>query len=134
MPNWLPHAPRKSFDEMQNQPGYILAAFAQRRQQNRKHVETVVQVAAKLVACDHLGQIAVGRCHQTHIDAMCSPTAKPLKFLFLQDTKQLRLQCRRQISNFVQEKCPRISHFESPNLLRYGPGKSTFLVAKELTL
>src|SRR6516164_1391527 len=115
---------------MCNQRGYVLATFAQRREQNRKHVEAVVQVTAKFIARDHLSKIMMGRRHQTDINAMRTSTAQTLKLLLLQDAQQLRLQCRRQISNFIQEKGPCMCHFEAPNLLCDSPGKGAFLVAK----
>ena len=64
---------------MCNQRGYVLATFAQRREQNRKHVEAVVQVTAKFIARDHLSKIMMGRRHQTDINAMQASTTQTLK-------------------------------------------------------
>src|SRR5262249_1850913 len=134
LPNRLAHALRKGLDEMRNQLRYVLAAFSQRRQQDRKHVETVVQVTAEFVARDHLIQLSVRRRHQANITAVRPAAAETLKFLFLKDAQQLRLQCQRQISNFIQEKRSCMSHLEAANFLCDGSSKCALLVAKKLTL
>ena len=132
MPNWLTHAPRKSFDEMHNQPGYILAAFAQRRQQNRKHVQTVIQVTAKFVARTISVRSRWVAATTRTLMRCVLPLPSRSNSCSCRTRSSLGCNARGNISNFVQEKGPRISHFESANLLRYGSGKSAFLVAKEL--
>src|SRR5262249_39779766 len=120
-------------DEMRNQRRYVLAAFSQSWQQDRKHVETVVQVTAEFVARNHLIQISVRRRHHANINAMCPAAAETLKFLFLKNAQQLRLQCQRQISNFIEENRPCMSHLEASNFLGDSSSKGALFVAKKLT-
>src|SRR2546427_3422561 len=70
-------------------------ALAQWRQHDRKYIETVVQVTAEFVSCDHLGKIAMGRRHQTDVDAVRAAASQTLKLPLLQDAQQLRLQSLR---------------------------------------
>src|SRR5580700_3202865 len=71
------------------------AALAPWWQHDRKYIQTVVQVTAEFVSCDHLGKIAMGRRHQTDVDAVRAAASQTLKLLLLQDAQQLRLQSLR---------------------------------------
>jgi hypothetical protein len=69
-----------------------LAALAQRRQVDRKHVQPVIQIAAKFVPLYHLREIAVRRRNQPHVYAMGAAASQAFEFLLLQQPKQLRLE------------------------------------------
>src|SRR5690348_13415973 len=71
------------------------------------------------------------RRNHTHIDAMRPATAQALELLLLKHTEQLRLQCQRHISNFVQEQSSSISHFKAANFLGKGPRKRAFFVTEK---
>ena len=92
----LPHAPGKKFDKMRDQRRNILPALAQWWQHDRKYIETVIQVTAEFVSCDHLGKIAMGRCHQTDVDAVRAAASQTVKLLLTcRIAQQLRLQTLR---------------------------------------
>ena len=64
---------------------------------------------------------------------MGASAPQALKLLFLQNTQQLGLQARRNISYLIQEECPLVGQLEAANLLRYGSCECAALVTKELT-
>jgi hypothetical protein len=117
---------------MFHQPWNVFAARPQRWQRDRKHIQTVVEIAAKFPPLHHFNQISVGRSYEPNVHLVSSSTAQALELLLLQDTQQFGLQGRRNIAYLVQEESPFVSQFEAANLLRYGPGERASLVAKKL--
>ena len=89
--NGLMHPLGKLLDEMQYEQRNVFRAFAQRRNDNWKNIQAVVEVAAKLLLLDHLFQVAMGRGHDSNVNSLRPGTAQSLEFPFLQDTKELRL-------------------------------------------
>ena len=69
----------------------IAAPLAQRRHLNRKHVQTVIQIFAKLAGARGALDVAVGRRHHAHVDLACLRAPHRLELAFLQDAQQLRL-------------------------------------------
>src|SRR5712691_1670159 len=65
---------------------------------------------------------------------MRTAASQTLKLLLLQDPQQLRLQGQRNISYFIEEQCPPVSHFETANFLRDRSGESALLVPKQFAL
>ena len=128
------HPAAVNLDKVRHQRRNVFAAVAQRRQQNGKHVQTVVEIAAKLTPIRHLHQITICGSHQPNVDLMSAGAAQALELLFLQNAQQLRLQRRRNVAHFIQEKRALVGQFETADLLRDGSGERTLLVAKEFTL
>ena len=95
MRNPLPHAPGEYLYEVQDQLTYVIPSLTQRRYEDRKYVQPIVEIAAEFVACDHVGQVAMGGGHQTDVDAMCTAASQPLELLFLQNPQEFRLQGKR---------------------------------------
>jgi hypothetical protein len=83
MLNPLPHAPGEYLYEVQDQQTYVIPAIPQGRYEDRKYVQPIVKIAAEFVACDHFGQVAMSRRHETDVDVMCTTTSQSLKLLFL---------------------------------------------------
>jgi hypothetical protein len=96
------------------------------------YLQSIVEIAAKFPPLHHFRQIPVRRSHQPNVHPVSSSAAQALELLFLQDTQQFRLQRRWNISHFVEEKRPFIGQFKTANLLRNGPSKRAFLMAKKL--
>src|SRR6266446_10637379 len=116
------------FDQRRN----VFAALPQRWQWDRKHIQTVVEVATKFVPLHHVNQIPVGRSYQANVHLVSPSAAQALEFLFLQDAQQFGLQARRNISHLVQEERAFVGQLEPTNLLRYGSGERASLVSKKL--
>src|SRR5271155_811612 len=55
------HALRMNSEEVPHQDGNIVAAFAQGRNREGEHAQTVVEVTTELSRVDHFGQVAIRR-------------------------------------------------------------------------
>src|SRR6266403_467515 len=126
----LTHPAGINLDKVFHERRNIFTARPQRRQRDWKYIQTIVEVAAKFVSLHHFNQISVGRSYEAHIYLVSPTAAQALEFLLLQDPQQFGLQRQWNVSDLVQEQRSFVSQFESANLLRNGPRKSTFLVAK----
>jgi hypothetical protein len=87
-----------------------------------------------LAVGDHVREVAIGRCHQTHIHADCPRAPEALEFLLLQSAEQLRLEFERDVADFVEKQGPAIREFETANPLRNRAGESALLVTKQFAL
>ncbi len=65
--NFLAHALGELIDEVTHQQGNVFRAVAQGRNVNRKYVQAIVKVAAKLPLKNHLFQIAMSRSHNPNV-------------------------------------------------------------------
>src|SRR4029077_17961667 len=97
-----------------------------------KHIQAIVEVAAKFVPLYHVHQVSVGRSHEAKVHLVRAIAARAVELLFLKNTQQFGLQGRRNASHSVQEEGSLVGHFEATNLLRDGAGKSALFMAKEL--
>src|SRR5947209_136952 len=79
----------------------IICSFAQRREIDRKYIQSIVQIDAKPSFTYHLLKILVCRRHYAHIDLSCLRTPKPLELLLLNRSQELGLKFERQFANFV---------------------------------
>src|SRR5262249_231295 len=89
--NVLPHPPCEYLDEMQDQLAYVLSAFPQWRNHDRKYVQPIVKITAKFITSNHRGQIAMGSGNETDVDVMRAAAAQALELLFLQNAQEFRL-------------------------------------------
>src|ERR1700676_2881732 len=110
----------------------VFAASAERWQRERKHIQTIVEVAAKFVALHHVNQIPVSRSYESNVHLVSPSAAQALELLFLHVTQQFGLQPWRNVSHLVQEERPFVSQFETANLLRYCSSERASLVTKKL--
>src|SRR5712664_2009533 len=66
----LTHPAGINLDKMFHQRWNVFAAPPQRWQGERKHIQTIVEVAAKFVALHHVSQISVGRSYEPNVTLM----------------------------------------------------------------
>jgi len=127
----LVRAPCIFLNEMPNKNGDIFGPIAQPWQLNRKNVESIVEVGAKVALLNHLGQVSVGRGHQAKIYAHSSGVSQPLKFLLLEKSQQFRLQLQANVIHFVKKECPFVRQFKATDTPFGGPCIGAPLVAKD---
>jgi len=77
-------------------------------------------------------QIAAGSRNHPHVHSQGLGAAQSLELSFLKDPEQFRLQLWRQLADFVEEDCGRVSKLEPPNLTGQRARVSAFLTAKKL--
>src|SRR5260370_34213605 len=84
-------------DEKRN----VVTTFSQRRDIDRKNLQAIVKVTAKLLFHDHLTEIGIRSRQQSDIDPLCASTAQSFALLFLEHSEELRLQFERYIADFI---------------------------------
>src|SRR5580700_6974348 len=109
----------------------IGAAFAQRWNRDSEHVEAEIEVFAEPACCNCSGEIGIGESHEARIHAKRIGAAKPLEGAFFDDAQKLCLHTGRQRSDFVEDNCATLRHFEAALLASDGAGKGSALVAKK---
>src|SRR4029450_8051907 len=112
--------------EVAGEQRYVFAPLAQRWNIQRKNVEPVIQVVAKLVLFDHRFQVPVGCGNKPDIGADGASAPNTLEFLILDCAEQLRLEFKRHFSDLVEKERALISEFEPSKLLPNGAGKGAF--------
>ena len=91
-------------NKVAHQHGNIAGAIAQRRREDGKHLQPVIEVGAELFFRHHLGQVAIGGGNQPHVHLDRPRSAEPLEFALLQGAQQLGLQVERHLADFVQKQ------------------------------
>src|SRR5690606_19508462 len=91
----------------------VLAPLAQRRDMNREHIETEVKVLPEIAAIDLLLKVAVRRGQHAHIDAEREARPDALERALLQRAKQLRLNGRADLTDFIQKQCAAIGELKA---------------------
>jgi hypothetical protein len=87
----FPHAAAEDLYEVLYERGNVLPALSQRRQQERKDIQPIVEITPELGACDHLSQIPIGCSDEANINLVSSTASESLELLFLQHTQQFWL-------------------------------------------
>src|ERR1700745_995488 len=118
---------------MLHQQRNVCGALSQRRNIDRENVNTVVEVAAKLILADHFFQVAVSSGHNPDVDFPFRGTAQPLDFPLLQTAKEFRLPLPRDVADLVKKQRALIGQLDPAYLLACRAGIGAALMTKELT-
>ena len=116
------------------QQRHVFSTFAQRRQVEGHHVQSVVEVLTKLSGAHLCCQVDVGRRHDTDVRRDRTITANSLETPFLQHPQQARLHTRVGDTHLVDEQSATARLLEPPEALAHGTGESTFLMTEQLRL
>ena len=81
----------------------IIDTFSEWRDHECKHTDTVIQIQTEESLFDHVRKVSVCCCDDPHIDRNRRAASELSDFLFLQNTKELRLQNDRHFANFVEK-------------------------------
>src|SRR5207247_9650376 len=128
----LIHTARIFLNEVTDQQRDIFRPIPQGRRENGKNIEAIIEIAAKLVCGDHVGKIAVGRGDQPDVRPDRPRAAQPFKFLFLQNSQQLRLQLEGNVADFVQKKRALMRQLKAADLLGDCSCERALLMAENL--
>src|ERR1700731_714092 len=91
----LTHPPPKHLYEMRHKTWNVLATCPQWRQENRKHIQTIIKVATEFAPLHHVRQITMGSGHQPNVHFVSAGTTQSFELLLLQYTQKLGLQRQR---------------------------------------
>ena len=102
--------------EMVEQQDNIVTAFAQRRQEQRNHIEPVEQIRAELGVFGHLLQITVTRRDDAHVHFDFVRAAETAERLLFDGAQKLRLDADVEFTDLVEEKRAAMGEFETADL------------------
>src|SRR5208283_1316405 len=120
--------------EVIHQERQIAIAFTQRRDEDRNHIDAVIEILPEPSLFDHLFQVVIGGGDQPEINLLCRATPNPLHDVLLQNTQELALQTLVEGSDFVEEQRTAIGGLDESRLCRFSPGEGTFFVAEQFRL
>ena len=120
----LVYTPGKLLDEMAHQGRNIRPSFAQRGHPDGEHVEPVVQVIAKFLFRDRMGQIAVGGGNQTNVYLDGARAAQALEFMVL--AQLFRLQLQRNVTTSSRNELSLSTSSRRPTFWLMAPVKAPF--------
>ena len=92
------------------------------------------QVDPEAIVQHLLLQVTIGRGKHPYVDPQDGIVTDPLQVAVLQYPQQFCLQAQRQFTDFVEEQCAVIGHFELAGAMMDRPGEGTFDMAEQLTL
>src|SRR5579863_6462341 len=101
--NCLPHPAAEMMYEVPYQQRYVLRTFSERRDSNREHVQSVVEIRPELLLVRHRSQVSIGGRDQPRVAAKSPAPAEPFEFTFLKDAKQLWLKLQRDLPDLVEK-------------------------------
>ena len=110
----------------------VVAAFAQRRQLHRDHVQPVEEILAKRSVGDHPREIRVRGGDDADVDLDRVRVADALELALLQHAQQLRLQRRAHRPDFVEEERALVRLLEPALPVGDRAGERAAHVAEEL--
>ena len=109
----------------------VVAAVAQRRHEDRKDVQPVVEVLAELAVLDLLQEVAVRRRDQADVDLDGRARADRVDLAVLHGAQELDLHLVRQVADLVEEQRARMRLDELAGVLFGGAGERALLVAEQ---
>src|ERR1700722_16804704 len=98
---------------------------------DRKDVQPVEQIHAKLPGTNCRWQIAVCSCNYTDVDRNALSASNALELAFLKHPQQGDLGLVRHFTNLIEKNRPVVRDFEASGMPLIGTGKGAFLVAEE---
>src|SRR6185503_19428660 len=106
----------KTMHQIMHERRNVFPMLTERRQRDRKHVEAVIQIAAKSSFSHFFSEVAIGRGDDSHVDVDGPRTAETFDLSFLQHAQQLGLHFERQLADLVEENRAAIGQLESSDL------------------
>jgi len=117
------------------QKSHVAAAFAQRRNHQANHVQTVVEIFAEFLLVDAFEQVAVRRGNNPDVDvAFAAIGTDALDFTGLHEAEQHRLHAQRHLAKFVEEQRAAMRHHIQARFVAVRAGEASADVAKQLRL
>jgi hypothetical protein len=112
----------------------ILFALSQRRESDRDHVQTIIEIFTKGVVLDCPFEVAIRSGNNPHVhgDGFGPPTRSNSRSC--RNRKSLVLQLRRDIADLIQKHSAAVGqfHFSLFELMR--PSESAFLMPEQIAL
>ena len=128
----LPELAVEGVDVERHEQGNVFEVRAERRQRDRQHVESIVEVLAEPAGLDLLFEVAVRRRDHAHVHGDVVRAADALERLLFEEAQQLRLQRRHHLADLVEKHGAAVGRLEQAPLLLACVGEGPALVPEEL--
>src|SRR3954470_8380400 len=121
---------------MPDQRADVSRSLAQRRYRERNHIQAIEKVFAKAAPRDRLFEVDIRQRDEArfHLDAGRGISTQAVEALVLDHAQQLRLHCRSERADLIEDDSAVAGEFESSPLELRSAGERARLVAKELAL
>ncbi|RMR91538.1 hypothetical protein ALP78_05388 [Pseudomonas coronafaciens pv. striafaciens] len=110
----------------------IFTPFAQRRDAQRGHVQSVIQVCPEAALIGRVTQIFLGRGDDADVQRDLLIAAHSLDHAFLQQAQQLDLHVQAHAFDFIEEQRAAVGKLELADTPLLRAGKGPWLVAEQL--
>ena len=124
----------ETFEEMMREQPDVFSSFAERRQRDRYDRDAVVEVFAEISALHFLGEVAIRRGHDPHIDGDRRRRPDAFERALLQRAQQLHLHRMVELTDLVEEERAAIGRLEAPFAPFGGTRERALLVPEKLAL
>src|SRR5262249_8473811 len=122
----------EALDEMPCEHRDVVRTVAKRRDRDREHRQTEIEILAVMPGRDRRLQGPVRGGDDAHVDLDGRRAADALEPLLLERAKNFRLQRERQIPDLVEEQRASMRQLELARLARRRARERTLLVPEEL--
>src|SRR5439155_46992 len=119
-------------DEIVDERGDLVAAFAQGRDLEPDHVEPIEQILAKTSFLHSMFEVGVGGGDDADVDRERSRFAKRTDLARLQEAQQLRLEIEAELADLVEEQRSIPGASDDAWVVAVGSGKRAAAVAEQL--
>ena len=120
--------------EIVDQRGQVVAALAQRRHDDRKHVEPEKQILAEFARAGARLEIAMSGRENADVGTALLAAADALENALLENAQQLHLHVDAHVADLVQEQRAAVGELEAPNARGQRAREGAFLVTEQLAL
>src|SRR5215211_6358192 len=110
----------------------IFSPFTQRRQSNRKDIEAIVQVGAKLAFAHGIFEVAVSGSDYAYVNFNRMTSSYSFKLTFLEHAQELGLHVQRELADLVEKKGSAVRNLKSSEASGIRSGESTLFVTEQL--
>ncbi|VBB43702.1 hypothetical protein TRIP_B310026 [uncultured Desulfatiglans sp.] len=119
------------FDEVGDEPGDVLLALAQGRDEDREHLEPVKEILPEGALLDLGEEVLVGGGDDPDVDPALAGFPDAFDFPLLYDPQELHLNERADLGDLVQEDRSPVGLFEAADPVADGPGEGPFDMPEE---
>src|SRR6266850_5212111 len=112
----------------------VIHAVSERHYMNRKDVQPVIEIFAKMARRCFLLQVAIGRRDGPHVRHACAVLPDALVAFLLEDPKKFALHLQRNFTDFVQENGAAVRGFEASRAVFDCAGEGASDVSEEFAL
>src|SRR5882672_7198147 len=109
----------------------VIHAVSERHYMNRKDVQPVIEIFAKMARRSFLLEVAIARRDGPHIRHACAVLPDALVAFLLEDSKKFALHLQRNFADFVQENGAALRGFKASRAIFDRAGERATHVAEE---